>query len=142
MLGAPTFFRSRHRGTAPLIKSLRHRITATFFQLKFSCHRGTAPLNFSTNAPPLKEQNSRHQKIVQLSLLFNKILVHYCFITINAINIICTCLMFEAVSCIMSHLSYLKSPVSPFLSHFSCLTSPLSPRWAAKIFVSRISQHF
>ena len=119
MLGAPTFFRSRHRGTAPLIKSLRHRITATFFQLKFSCHRGTAPLNFSTNAPPLKEQNSRHQKIVQLSLLFNKILVHYCFITINAINIKCTCLMLEAVSCIMSH-------VSPLLSQVSCLTFSVS----------------
>ena len=119
---APPLFLDRataHRGTAPIIKSLRHRITATFFQLKFSCHRGTAPLNFSTNAPPLKEQNSRHQKIVQLSLLFYKILVHYCFITINAINIKCTCLMLEAVSCIMSH-------VSPLLSQVSCLTFSVS----------------
>ena len=154
MLGARLFL-GRAAATWAEFKSLRHCTTAPLFQLKFSRHRGTAPLHFSTTAPHFGEKNLRPSKICTKESYFST----YCILAHNfftkgtcllspfsrLLSVVCCLLLlvsyllslisclWSLVSCLKSLVSSLLSPVfcllslvSCFLSYVSCLTSPVS----------------
>ena len=94
----------RFAGRAPLILVCATATWVTFW--KSLCHR--------TTAPHFGDKNSRFPKCAPLCHIFQKIIAHNFY-------------FFTKVTCFLSPVSCLASPVLLFLSHVSCLTSPVLP---------------